>query len=199
MVSSENKYSTSVPDSPSIRQICNVFSGIDLEANDLDVIYDSDDNEPPPAACNNIYASEEAVLDGNELDNLVHEGTEDLSIDVYISVNEINKIMLDNLCSELKKRGILVSGLKKVPQEKFIDAIVKKIPLVTTVEASKVPKGFDQNARWVVVLPHSPVEFPKNIALDVTAPCDSLRVDNEEDPLQRNGCTTINVTVKMKW
>jgi len=182
-----------------IQLICSIFSGLDLKATDLDVNYNSDGNEPPPDACDNIDANEEAILDRNELDELAHKGTKNLSIFVFISIDEINKMKVNDLCSELKKRCILVSGLKKSLQEKLIDAIAKKILFVTVVESSKVPKGFDQNARWAVVSPHSPTELPKNIAPDVTAPCDSLRVDNEEDPLQSNECTTRNFLVKMNW
>mmetsp|Transcript_62866 Transcript_62866/g.73517 ORF Transcript_62866/g.73517 Transcript_62866/m.73517 type:complete len:153 (-) Transcript_62866:399-857(-) len=117
--SSENNYSTSVPDSPSIRHICNLFLGLSLKATDLDVNYDSDDNDPPPAACDNIDAREDALLDGNELDKLAHEGTEGLSIFVYISVDKINKMKVDNLCFELTNRGLLsVSVLKKISSRK---------------------------------------------------------------------------------
>jgi len=107
------------------------------------VNYNSDGNEPPPTACDNIDASEEAVLDRNELDKLAHKGIVDLPILVYIFVDELNKMKVDDLCSELKKRGLSAYGLKKALQEKLINAIAKKIPLVTRVEASKVPKGFD--------------------------------------------------------
>jgi len=44
---------------------------------------------------------------------------------------------------------------------------------------------------------HSPAKFPPNIAPDVTVPCNSLQVYNEEDPLQSNVRTTRNFVVKM--
>ena len=85
--SSENNYSTSVHYSPLIWRTCSVFLGLELSAVDLDVKYNSDGNKPPLSACGNIDASEEAVLDRNDLDKLTHKGTKDLSIFVYISVH----------------------------------------------------------------------------------------------------------------
>ena len=114
--SSENNYSTSILNSPSIQQICNVFTGLDPEATDLDVNYDSDGNKPLPISCDNINASKETVLGWNKLNQLRHKGTKNLSIFVFISVDEINKMKVNDLCSELKKRGLPVSGLKKALQ-----------------------------------------------------------------------------------
>ena len=61
--SSENKYSTSVPNLPSMQHICNIFLGLDLKATDLNVNYDSDGNELSSSTRDNIDGSGEVILD----------------------------------------------------------------------------------------------------------------------------------------
>ena len=164
----------SIPEEPTIRKI---FNPGDTDGEVTCAGYDSDGNPPPyplrsdtlhqEVVVPNFYAAEEIFADAND------GATENMF--VLIENEVLQKMKVDELKSELDKRGLSKTGLKKDLLERMYKAMDEGTPCIDKETVAPAPTGFHRNARWKLldsdVLPtrHDP---PNESFGDAYAPSD---------------------------
>ena len=136
----------SIPEEPTIRKI---FNPGDTDGEVTCAGYDSDGNPPPyplrsdtlhqEVVVPNFCAAEEVVADTNM------ESTENMF--VLIENEILNKMKVDELKSELDKRGLSKTGLKKDLLERMYKAMDEGTPCIDKETVAPAPTGFHRSAR----------------------------------------------------
>ena len=79
-----------------------------------------------------------------------------------VNDNEVKKMKMDVLKSELRKCSLSTSGKKAELLERQKKAMVDKISMTAAVTWSLAPNGFDQRARWRLLSGSEVVDEPEN-------------------------------------
>ena len=136
----------SIPEAPSVLKISNTLedngeiscSGYNSDGSPLPFLsrFDTMHQE---AAVSNFSAGEEIFMDAND-------GAAE-NIFVLIENEVLNKMKVDELKSELDKRGLSKRGLKKDLLERMYKAMDDGIPCIDKETVAPAPTGFHRSAR----------------------------------------------------
>jgi len=108
------------------------------------------------------------VLKASEIEKVV-EGTWSKSL----SLSGVEKLKVDELRRELRKRGKSVTGNKKELRDKLAKAIQDRTPIVQEQTVSAASTGFAEGAKWKLIVGTQIVVPPSNEDPTLVAPTEA--------------------------
>ena len=121
---------------------------------------DSDSNSPPLLTIEDLFHVESKA--GLETSVDTNTNSDDCQV-VIIHLDEVMKMKVDQLRKELRLRGLSHRGLEAELIEHLHKDCEDKTPLINVSRTSIGPSGFDEKAKWKLLLGHEKAKMPQSL------------------------------------
>ena len=122
--------------------------------------YNSYGNSAPLSTIEDLFHKEPEA--GLETSVDANTNSDDCQV-VIIHLDEVMKMKVDQLRKELRLRGLSHRGLEAELIEHLHKDCEDKTPLINVSRTSIGPSGFDEKAKWKLLLGHEKAKMPQSL------------------------------------